>query len=378
MSSFLWVSGIMFFLGLAYFAVAIFLLSRRHPLKSSVVANPRVAVLVAVRNEEHYLEGCLQALAVQTYPENLYDVYIIDDRSTDGSAAIARSFEEQYKHFHVLTVKRDAQNLHGKMNALNMGMQASKAEIILITDADCIVPVSWIENHVAYFADPVGMVGGLTMLYPFNELKPARFKDTIWSKVQALDWLFLQSIAAFSSHYGKPITILGNNFGFRRKAYEQVGGFPALGFSLTEDFLLMKAIEEQTDWKIIQTLDTGNAIFSYPLADVKTFFSQRLRWIRGGRKARPWGYFIIGLSVLSHFFILMTIIFRQWTTPAAMGIGLVLGMNYLIIKQGLLRTGIPFLKKYYLHFALFHLIYLLIFSFLSILPLRVKWKERSF
>lgn len=368
-------------LGVSYLLLSLFLLSRRtsslprHPKRNSL---PRVAVLIAVRNEEAYLTDCLISLAAQNYPKTHYDVFILDDGSTDRSPSIARAFCKQETNFHYRPVTVEAPGLFGKMNALAQGLKEIRHEIIMITDADCVVPSGWISGNVAYFSENVGMVGHLTVLYPHGSLRPSRAERGFFTKIQALDWLFLQTLAAKNSHIGKPITILGNNFSFRRTAYEQVGGFEALGFSVTEDFALMEAIRKQTHWKVIHTLDPQTAIYSHPVPTLKAFVQQRFRWIRGGRKARPWGIFIMSLAVLTHFSFLLAIA-GGYQTPALWGLlgGVVLS-DFLMLYPTAKKVGLRSLLTFFPFFEIFYWIYSLFFALLYFLPIKVRWKGRTF
>ncbi len=378
MTAFQPLSFAVFVLGIAYFFSALYLISQAAPPKEPPAVLPRVDVLIAMRNEAEHILSCLKSLARQSYSPELYQVYILDDRSGDNSASLVSKFIQSHANFHLLSIKEDAHGLSGKMNALAQGLKQSNGEIILITDADCIVPESWIATHVEYFSQSTALVGALTMLAPPPSLSLVAPSENFFGKLQALDWLFLQTVAAFASHAGKPISVLGNNFGFRRAAYDSVGGFEGIGFSITEDFALMRALSAQGEWEIRHTLDAASTIFSRPVKRVTDFISQRLRWVKGGRKARPYGYFIMGLSLLTHISILLVFVSGLWTTPAALGIGLTFGVNYLIIKQQLRRLKMPHLLKYYLPFQLFHMVYLPLFAVLAFLPLPVRWKGRRF
>ena len=364
-------------LALGYFFAALYMLSFPRPRQTPNGGDKRVAVLVAMRNEERTIAACLKALEGQDYPSALYDVYIIDDQSTDRSADIALAFVQHNRNFHLLKIREEKYGLHGKMNALSQALETVQSEIILITDADCIVPAGWIRAHCAYFGSDTGMVGALTLLEPPDNLRPPEYHSGFFARLQALDWIYLQSVAAASSNAGKPITILGNNFGFRKQAYDDVGGFKALGFSPTEDFVLMRAIEQTGRWKIKHTMDKESAIFSYPVRRLKGFFSQRLRWIIGGRKARPWGYFIMGLAVAAYLAIILTLVKGQFNVFSAGAIGLVLGIDYLIIKQQTRKTGLNHLLVWFLPYEIFHFAYTLFFALIAFLPLKIRWKGRK-
>jgi len=364
--------------GIAYFFTSMYLLSQNHPQKSDPAKLPEVAVLIAMRNEQKSIAACLNSLTIQNYPKHLYQVYALDDCSTDRSVEIAQTIVDKNENFHLLKIQEEKHGLKGKMNVLTQALEKLDQEIILITDADCVVPSSWIRTQVSYFSKDTGMVGGLTSLSPTTATNFTKDNSSLFDKIQALDWLYLQTIAAGSGHSGKPITILGNNFGFRNEAYKQVGGFKKLDFSVTEDFLLMQALLKNTSWKIKHTLDRENMIFSKPVKNLVAFLQQRRRWTSGGRSARPWAYFIVGLSLIAHLLIVAVFALQLWKIAAGLGIGLIIGMDYYILKRATRISGLKGLQKYFILFEIFYMFYLIVFSIWTFLPQKVHWKGRKF
>ena len=373
-----WIAEIVLALGLGYFFTSMYLLSHPQPKKKTPFRLPKVAVIVAMRDEAENITYCLQSLKNQTYPEHLYKVYIADDRSEDTSRQMVNAFIQNDNRFKLISVTEDKFNLKGKMNVLAQVLDQIEEEIVLITDADCIVNPKWIGTFVDYFEDDTGMVGGLTMLTPlaFTNLEKTRFD--LFKNIQALDWLLLQTIAASSSNARLPITILGNNFGFRMQAYTATGTFKKMKFSVTEDYALMRAIEKTKVWKIKYTLDTDNTIFSFPANNLRQFYLQRKRWIVGGKSMRSWGYFISGLSVLSHLLMVICFIFMQWKISAALGIGLIIGTDFFIINRQLKKLSVNYLKKYFVPFEIFYTAYLIFFGLTFPLMQKVKWKKRKY
>src|SRR5687768_14936875 len=55
-----------------------------------------ISVIVAARNEEHTLPHLLEDLQRQTYPEDLFEVIIVNDHSTDGTAALSNNFGSRH------------------------------------------------------------------------------------------------------------------------------------------------------------------------------------------------------------------------------------------------------------------------------------------
>jgi len=361
-----------------YILTAFYLKRSRNPQKRKPARLPHVVVLIAVRNEEKYIRDCLQAFEQQTYPEDHFLVTVIDDQSTDSSAKIAEEICKKNINFKLHPVREERYGLKGKMNALEQALDDTDAELVLITDADCIVPPSWIETFVEYFAENTGLVAGLTLLQPGYKRNVPQKSFSLFQKVQTLDWLFLQLVSSYASQAGRPITVLGNNFGFRKKAYDQTGGFKNIGFSVTEDYALMEAIRRQGSWKICHTIDPGNTIFSFPLQSLKEFYNQRKRWISGGRKSGLWAYFLMLLSTLLHFLLLSSLLLSGFYTLKVIFWLSVLITDFMILSPELDRSGLKPLKKYFLIFEVFYIFYSIVFAVLALFPSRVTWKGRSY
>lgn len=363
---------------LIYLLTGIYLKKGRHPQKSLHQSLPRVSVLIAMRNEEKNIAHCLEAFEKQTYPDGLFKICIIDDQSDDESPAIARSFTERYDHFEMRTITEEKYGLRGKMNALAQAMEDTDSDIILITDADCIVPRDWIRTFVSYFQENVGLVGGFTLLYPLPDRSVPKKRFGLFDKIQALDWAFLQIVGAYCSYTGKPAAVLGNNFGFRKAAYDEVGGFKKIGFSVTEDYALMRAIKNTGHWKIHQTLDPENTIFSFPVHSLKAFYTQRKRWVTGGKSADLWTYFLMLQTVFIHAALIISLFIHGALLWKGILWAIILGFDYYILSTELNRFRLYSLKRYFLFFELFYFLYTIFFGIVSVFPSRVSWKGRSY
>jgi cellulose synthase/poly-beta-1,6-N-acetylglucosamine synthase-like glycosyltransferase len=360
---------------LLYILSSLYLLRQRHPEQQNSKSNRRVNVLIAARNEERNLRNCLLSLTKQDYPHELYHVTILDDDSQDATAEIARYFCKTQTNFHYKHIKNTIGNLKGKMNALAQGLADLEGDIVLITDADCIVPPTWIKTMVSYFDKSTGLIGALTSLTPLQWTK-APVKDTLFHKIQTLDWFFLQAVARLSSNAGKAVTVLGNNFGFSLQAYRETGGFEEMGFSITEDYALMRAIERIGSWSIKHINDPNAAIFSYPLDNLKGFILQRLRWIKGGKSARPWAYFLMGTSFITHLLIITAFVLIPVNPITLLSFLLIVFTDYQTTKSNLDSSHLEYLKNYFILFEIFYILYTVLFAVYFALPLKVVWKNR--
>ncbi len=87
--------------------------------------------------------------------------------------------------------------------------------------------------------------------------------------MQAIDFIYLLFIASGTINLGKPVSCIGNNMSFRKKAYEEAGGFENLPFSVTEDFLLLNSINKLKKYRIIYPLNKDSLVISKPASDSK-------------------------------------------------------------------------------------------------------------
>ncbi len=286
-----------------YFVFSLILRWGLH-LKYPVNQNPNysVSVIVAARNEAETISDCLHSLAELDYPENLLEIIIVNDRSEDGTAQIIAEFIKEKSQFKFITITSPIPSLSGKASAISQAIEQSQGEIIFITDADCVVPKNWLKKINRNFTDQIGMVAGFALL---------KFSSGFFNKIQNLDWTYLLSVVAGAAGLGMPLTCMGNNFAFRRSVYEQVGGYQGVGFSVTEDFALLKAISRKTKWKILFPVDGECLVKTEPMSTLKDFFSQRKRWAVGGQSVHWFGKLLIAISVLTNFALIGSLIFIQ-------------------------------------------------------------------
>jgi len=116
---------------------------------------PTVSVIIPVRNEVNYIWRCLNSLLSQTYPTTLYEVIVVDGRSSDGSKECVLAFCCDHPNVRCL------ENTAGIVpRGMNIGIQNAHGEIIIRADGHTIYPAHYIETCVNYLektgADNVG------------------------------------------------------------------------------------------------------------------------------------------------------------------------------------------------------------------------------
>lgn len=112
-----------------------------------------IAVIIATRNEERHLRGCVDSVLVAG--KGRIELIVVDDGSTDGSREILDSYGDE-----VQTITGRGE---GPGKARNVGLAATDRDWIVFTDADCVVPAEWLERLVegiCFAPDFVVSIGG--------------------------------------------------------------------------------------------------------------------------------------------------------------------------------------------------------------------------
>ena len=158
---------------------------------------PLVSVIIPVYNGERYLAEAVESALAQSYRP--IEVIVVDDGSTDGTAEIARSFEE---------VRYVGQTNQGQAAAMNAGIKTARGEFISFLDADDLWPPNKLSVQIDYLLNHPNVAYVIAKMENFIEPDaplPSRLtKD-----------LLLTDYAALSTG-----TLVA-----RKAVFEQLGGF---------------------------------------------------------------------------------------------------------------------------------------------------------
>ena len=329
---------------------------------------PIVSVIVAARNEEENIESCLGSLEALEYPAELLDIIIADDRSTDRTAEIVTQSTRAHTNIRLLRVGPEGNLPPGKTNAVSCAADVARGEILMFTDADCAVPPTWVRNTVKYYSDSrVGTVAGFTSLIG----RPAM------AQMQALDWFVLFSVAAATTRIGFPVTAVGTNLSVRKLAYDSVGGYRKIPFSVTEDYALFHAVTASGRWKARFPMDPGALVQSTPCHTLTQLFSQKRRWFTGGRGMDLKSLLIFAFPYIYNVLILAGIFLAPWWA-VGIAVAVKLIVDLLLCLPATVRFSRLSLLAAYPLFELYYYTYVLIFPPLVLFGNRVTWKGRKF
>jgi biofilm PGA synthesis N-glycosyltransferase PgaC len=235
--------------------------------KFSYGINPgvKVSVIIPCKNESSRIGNILQDLAGQNYPENEFEVIVVDDNSTDNTTGIATAFKG-ISHFQILRNKHE-----GKKMAIRTGTEAATGELIITTDADCRAGKKWVSSVASFY----------NMYKPDLIICPVSLESghSFPGKFQELEFLALQGITAGSAAGNKSTMCNGANLAFRRSTYHNHSANLQYDINSGDDIFLLQSIKKE-EGSDIRWLESEDSMVTTSKADTLSgFLAQRKRWI---------------------------------------------------------------------------------------------------
>lgn len=271
----------------------------RFPI-SDFVPSTKISIIIPARNEERNIKACINSIINQYYPATLFEVLVVDDHSTDNTAAIVSSY--QLPNIKLISLKDfiapNEINSY-KKKAIEIAIHQSSGELIITTDADCIAPKNWLQTIAVFYQekkpDLIVMPVAINCSNKFIEI------------FQALDFMTLQGITGASVHKKFHSMCNGANLAYTKKAFNAVNGFSGIdNIASGDDMLLMHKIFKQDANAVLFLKSKEVIVQTQPVHTIKEFFNQRIRWASKADKYDDKRIF--GVLVLVYLFNVLLIV----------------------------------------------------------------------
>ena len=291
----------------------------------------KVSVLIAARNEEDTIQLCLGDLLLQDYPKDLLEIIVVDDHSTDLTAV--KILEMGSSQIHLIKLNEPNVLNSYKKKAISTAIAQAKGDLIITTDADCRMGVSWVSNLTSRFVDD-----GLKMVSA-----PVAFLDngTIFQKFQSMEFANLIGLGAAAIGNGFPFTCNGANLGYSKETFYEMNGFSGIDdLASGDDELLLHKVALKYPDKIGFVKSKEALVYTHAKKDLSDFLKQRKRWASKSVKYKNKRMIIISITA---FFFNVFLIFNL-VLSIFFPVFRILFFAQLILKIGLeLSLMIPIL-----------------------------------
>jgi len=371
--------------GLIYFAIQLGLRSSWSRLPTWEIPHAfdpgtSVVVIIPARNEATNIKSCLQSILDQTYPEGLMKVIVVDDHSEDRTVELARSFDDDRLTVIALEKRKLKDSSSPKKQALNIGINDSVADLIITTDADCVVHENWIRSIVSYFEKgSVDMIAGPVL---FNPL------ETPFERFQGLDFIGMMGITGAGIHSRQFHMCNGANLAFSRSAFAKVKGYEGTDHIASgDDILLAQKFVEHPELRIGYLKSNEAVVETKPVEKMGDFIAQRLRW---GAKSEHytekriiWIQFVVLITCLSIVaFAMLGIVLYKWHWKKYLIAFSILFSLKSIADYLSLNTYSRFFQRSSLlrnfgYASIAHILYISLVGLLSVFVRKHRWKGRT-
>lgn len=229
-----------------------------------VAPKTKFTIIVPFRDEAENLPHLLNSFSKLNYPNDLFEVILVDDCSGE-------EFKVQSLKFEVSIIKNIRVSNSPKKDAILTAIQFVKTDWIITTDADCIVPENWLFSLDNYIQNhEVSMIVG-AVTYDCA--------DSFLHHFQQLDLASLQGATMGSFGIRKGFMCNGANFAYTKSLFNELNGFEGNdGIASGDDvFLLQKAMAKFPE-KVHYLKSKNNIVLTKPVDNWKSLFYQRVRW----------------------------------------------------------------------------------------------------
>jgi 1,2-diacylglycerol 3-beta-glucosyltransferase len=228
---------------------------------------PSITLLVSAQNEESVVAQLAANLCQLDYPTELYEVWVIDDRSTDRTPQLLDELAQQYSQLRVLHRTTGG---GGKSGALNQVLPLTKGELVGVFDADAQVEPDFLRSVANYFQRP--QVGAIQLR------KSVANADTNWlTKGQSIEMALDAYLQQQRIAVGGVGELRGNGQFVRRQALADCGGWNEE--TITDDLDLTLRLH-LNGWDI--DLASSPTVLEEGVTSLTALWHQRNRWAEGG------------------------------------------------------------------------------------------------
>jgi len=229
---------------------------------------PYVSILVSAKNEEAVIGRLVEDLCNLDYPPSRYDLWIIDDNSSDCTPKLLEQLAQDYQNLQI--VRRSADASGGKSGALNQVWTGTQAEIIAVFDADAKVPQDLLRQVLPLFERE--QVGAVQVRKSISNAL-----TNVWTHGQVAEMAFDSYVQQQRIAIGGIGELRGNGQFVRRLALERCGGWNEE--TITDDLdLTIRLHLDRWDIDFLMVPSVGEEGVTQAIG----LWHQRNRWAEGG------------------------------------------------------------------------------------------------
>jgi cellulose synthase/poly-beta-1,6-N-acetylglucosamine synthase-like glycosyltransferase len=237
------------------------------------------SVIVVYRNEELALPALLRSLKAQIYDPEFMELLFVNDDSHDTSQELIAQFSKDHPSLKIQLLDRFPTSNSAKKDGITQALQKASFDHILTTDADCILPSTWMESFNAHYQIHAG---ALLVAAPIKLSGHGFLAAT-----QQLEMMALQTITAGAFAIRQPFMCNGANLSFKKNAFLEVNGYTGNDhISSGDDIFLLEKLTAEDVLQCHYLKDPKAIVETASKSSCKGLIQQRARWARKGKETK--------------------------------------------------------------------------------------------
>ncbi len=229
------------------------------------------SVIIPFRNEAENLPSLLNSIKEIEYHQSLFEIILVDDESSDNSIEIITQFFINNPEIDIKIIKNLRDSNSPKKDAISTAISITKYNWIIATDADCILPKTWLssfntsicENNPNMIVAPVSFKSNSSFLHQF----------------QLIDFLSMQGATIGGFGIKKPFMANGANLAYKKELFLKLNGFKDNDFIASgDDVFLLENFVAYNRSKVIFLKNIEALVTTYPTKNWNELIQQRKRW----------------------------------------------------------------------------------------------------
>lgn len=256
----------------------------------------KVSVLIAARNEAAYIGRTLSDILDQDFPKELLEIIVVDDHSTDDTAAVVRAFAEQG----VKLLKLDeSEPLNSyKKKAISVAIEKATGEFIVTTDADCRMEKDWLATVITFAEEKGHVLVSSPVVYSQQK--------GFFEELQTLEFLYLIGLGAAGIGKKHASTCNGANLAYRRDVFYELGGFNGIDHLASgDDELFLHKVAGKYPDRIGFCKSRQAIVYTDAKKSLRGFINQRRRWASKSTHYKNKGIVALGVAIWTFNLLLL-------------------------------------------------------------------------
>jgi cellulose synthase/poly-beta-1,6-N-acetylglucosamine synthase-like glycosyltransferase len=252
-------------MGIAYYSLLSHYMTQWNKIESIPDADSlgiSVSIIIPFRNEAENLNVLIQSLNTLELGKHTVEVIFVNDHSTDESVSVLEDAKLRLRYRIISSTSE------GKKAALKLGWHHASGDVILQTDADCVLPRAWLAAMaMPFFQENIQLVSGPVDFYN---------STNFWERMVALDFNALIAIGAAHIAWSKPMICNGANLAYRKSVlqsfdYEE-------NKASGDDVFLLQFVHRTYPEGILFLKNKDAIVVTSGPKSFQEFWNQRIRW----------------------------------------------------------------------------------------------------